>query len=165
MLTFKEFLLMEKIIPGVFIGIKLSEKSLDDIEQFIKDQHVPNPVARDDIHITMIYSKKSFPMDEWEQPKQIKEYAKPIKFDFFGEDKTCLVVLLDSPFLIDRNAQIVKQYGAISDYDEYQPHVTLSYDCTNCNLDFIRFPINIELVQEYATSLDDDWTGTKESDK
>ena len=156
---------MEKIIPGVFIGIKLSEKSLDDIEQFIKDQHVPNSVARDDIHTTLIYSKKSFSIDEWEQPKIIKEMAKPIKFDFFGKENNCLVVLLDSSFLTERNAQIVKQYGATSDYDEYHPHITLSYDCTNCNLDFAQFPTNIELVQEYATSLDDDWTGTKESDK
>lgn len=165
MLTFKEFLLMEKIIPGVFIGIKLSEKLLDDIEQFIKDQRVSNPVARDDIHITLIYSKKSFPIDEWEQPKTIKEYAKPIKFDFLGENNNNLVVLLDSTFLTERNAQIVKQYGATSDYTKYLPHITLSYDCISHNLDFAQFPTNIELVQEYATPLDDDWTGTKESNK
>jgi 2'-5' RNA ligase len=165
MLTYKEFLLMEKIIPGVFIGVKLSEKSLNDIEQFIENQHIPSPIARDDIHITLIYSKKSFPMEEWKQTKTIKEFANPIKFNYFGDKKNCLVVLLDSSFLIERNAEIVEQYGAISDYDEYHPHLTLSYDCTNCQLDFAQFPTNIELVQEYATPLDDDWTGTKEIKK
>jgi 2'-5' RNA ligase len=162
MMTFKQYVLSEKIIPGVFIGIELSEKSLNDIMAFIDKEKIPNPITKDEIHITLIYSKKEFSIDEWKNSGiTIKEIAKPLKFDYFGDNNNCLVMLLESQYLLDRNNEITKTYGAISDYSKYTPHITLSYDCTNCQPNFSQFPSTLELVTEYATALDDDWTSHK----
>lgn len=161
MMTFKEFL-AEKIITGVFVGVKLSEKSLDEIVDFIEEQKIPNPITRDEIHITLIYSKKEFSRDEWgDSGLSINEMATPLQFAYFGQDKNCLVMLLESQYLFKRNYEITKNYGAISDYPQYTPHITLSYDCPNFQPNFSQFPSILELTAEHATALDDDWTNQK----
>ena len=161
MLTFKQFI-TEKTIPGVFIGVELSEKSENEVWAFIEDQKIPNPIAKEEIHVTLIYSKKEFSRDEWgDSGIIIKEIATPLKFDYLGKENNCLVMLLESQYLIDRNYEITNNYGAISDYPKYTPHITLSYDCPNYQPNFSKFPSIIELISENATSLDDDWTSKK----
>jgi len=162
-LSFSEYI-NETKSSGTFIGVKLSPNSQELIMDLIRKLKVPSSIKKEDMHVTLIYSKKGFPNKEWNKNDKliINETATPIKLDWLGDDKNCLVLLLNSPYLIKRNKEITKKYGAISDYDKYHPHVTLAYNIKDYTIpDNIKLPKELSLISEYYTELEEDWANNK----
>jgi 2'-5' RNA ligase len=158
-MSFSEYLTESKK-EGSFIGVKLSNKSNEEIMSLIRKLNLPSSVKKEDIHITLIYSKKYFANKEWD--KKIEEVATPIKLDWLGEKNDCLVLLLDSNYLFKRNKEITKEYGATSDYDKYSPHITLAYNIKDYNIpNKVKLPKQVELVSEYYNELEKDWADNK----
>jgi len=56
MLKFIEFL-----NEGTFVGIRLDQASQDMIKQYQIANEIKNPVEGKDLHVTVIYSKKTMP--------------------------------------------------------------------------------------------------------
>lgn len=147
------------IKPGTFAGIKLHKQAEKAILQFIKKHKIPNATPVDDIHITLLYSKKHLP--QYKPAGAINELAFPNKFTIFkstpsdgSKSKNCLVLLLDSKFLHDRYSKLMKQHEATSDFDSYNPHITFSYDAGDLDISSPKtFCGDIELITEYKETL------------
>lgn len=135
---------------GTFVGMRFSEDSVKKIMKFIKDNKVPNPIDKDDLHVTVVYSLNIMdgyePKGELDPPIEVE----PKKISLFGEDKDALVVELKSSKLRKRNREIVDTYKPKQTYTDYKPHFTLSYDCKDFNLNVDLSELGVlELVKEY----------------
>jgi len=119
-----------------------------------QDEYCEN--KNSELHCTLIYSKK--PHKNKINSEDYKITAKFKGYEYFGENKDTLVVLLESEELINRNKFLVKEYGFISDFETYTPHVTLSYNST---VDISTLPdieFDVVLENEYVQDLVLDWS-------
>ena len=75
--------LFEGKTNGTYVGRKMSDKTMGNIEKLIKKLKVPNPIERKKMHTTLIYSRKELP--EFKEEGKFKEdkLATPKNFDIF----------------------------------------------------------------------------------
>lgn len=147
--------IMEAESNGTYVGIRLSPQTEKDVNQYIKDNNIPNDDSLKEwgFHVTIVYSRKV--LDDF-KPESKSYKATAIGFDLFGDDEDTLVMKLKSPELTKRHEQIRKEHGATHDYDSYEPHITLSYDAAE--IDFSQLPSfdkEITLTDEYTQELED----------
>jgi hypothetical protein len=78
-----------------------------------------------DFHVTVIYSKSPF---LWEDKNLAGETllitGGERSVEIFGDD--ALVLRIESPQLQERHEELIAM-GAVSDYPDYKPHITLTY--------------------------------------
>lgn len=106
---------------GTYVGVRFSLKTEKAIKKFIKDNDIPSPDSIKDnggIHCTLIYSRKV--LNDFKPDKNLKCSAQFKGFKKLGDNKTCLVMELNSPRLVKRYKQI-KKLGATHDWDDYIP--------------------------------------------
>lgn len=152
-MRFKEML--EKLNKGTYAGVRFSEDSVNKIMKIVEG--LPNPISKEDVHTTLLYSRKYLP--NYEPLGDIKEIAKVNGFKIFEtqDNKRALVLTLDCPFLINRHNELMKEHKATYDFPEYIPHITLSYDIEDRQIEDINFKETLELNQEYKEDLNLDW--------
>lgn len=157
----RELVTEQKKSKGIFIGVRFSKDSKDQIMSLIEELGIENPIPKDDLHCTVIYTKTPIPelldMDNELSPHI---FATVNKFELFKseEGNDCLVLLLTSKELTAYHNQIIKDYNAKYTFDEYKPHITLSYNCTDkelVNVDPTKYIKNVEIISEYSKELDD----------
>ncbi len=149
----KIFEIEEKAKP-LYIGVRFDEDTQNKIMEFIKKEGIKKPISKDDIHLTLIYSKK--PVTGYVAPKDI-EYTGTFKeFKLLGDDNDCLVIVLNSEDFVDRQKELMDDLGASFDYDEYTPHITLSYDAKDFDMTKSSFFKDFEFVaiEEYGEDID-----------
>jgi hypothetical protein len=147
-----------EIEKGLFCGVRYNDATVDAILKFINDNKIPNPVGRDDIHTTVLYSRK--PVFDFEPlGNNIPDWdIKFSGFDLFGEDKNVLVMLLVSPDLVQHHQELMGAYNASWDWDEYQPHITLSYSSIDFKIDDLpEYGGPLVASNEYSEELDEKW--------
>jgi hypothetical protein len=130
--TFKEFIgSIFKVkepepLIGTFAGLILTQESIDILDEFCYQFNIPNKV--DEYHSTIMYSRKEHPDF---QPLGKTYYATPSQFDVFHDrtnNTNCLVLKYNSIEVEKRHYNIRQKYGATYDFENFIPHVTLSYD-------------------------------------
>lgn len=144
----------------MFVGVRFDGPSMDEIMKL--SAGVPNRTSKDELHITVAYSRKPISitaLGKLEPPAIVKPKHYSIFHTRSGEN--CLVVEVDAPELVARHNEIMKDYGASYDFPEYKPHFTLSYDC-GYDFDIRSLPPLEEVPtlvchQEYASELQTDW--------
>lgn len=150
MKTFKEFLELntEEHYPGVYMALKLSDYSDRALKEFQElDGELEN------LHCTLIYSDKPFI-----GKIEVKEYSiivKPKKFSLFGENNDILVLEVESRELMNRNRELIQQYGFIQDW-AYSPHITLVANFSGDVESLVLPSFDIILENEYLEALDKD---------
>ena len=75
--------------------------------------------------------------------------------------KNCLVLKYKCPALVKRHKFLMKEHKATFDFDEFIPHITLSYDINDMTLKDFGKPEeigNISINKEYGQALDLDWS-------
>lgn len=109
---------------GTYVCANLNKQSKKALDYFVTEAQIPNPADPKQYHTTIIYSRKGVP--------NVSEYAfntpftaKPKEWKIFG---TCLVLVVESDQLTKMHEDIMDKYGATYDYDDYTPHVTVSYN-------------------------------------
>ena len=141
---------------GVYISIGVDKETIDKIHEYM-DTHLKElDCNKDEIHTTLIYSDK--PYNKEIEPKEYTAKGTPTGFELFGNDKDSLVLLINSPELEERNEELTKQHGFVSDFAEYRPHITFSYSAEGFDiskLPAIDFDITFE--NETVAQLDTDW--------
>jgi hypothetical protein len=147
-----------EVEKGLFCGIKFDDATVDAIVDFIKDNEIPSPIDRNDVHTTILYSRKPVfgfePLGD-DVPEWEISFA---GFDLFGENKDVLVMLLESPDLVLHHKELMDEYKASWDWDEYQPHITLSYSAADFDIDELPTYIGpLIAINEYAEELDEKW--------
>lgn len=140
---------------GVYVVVLPDDKTNKSLQEY-QSQNLQNENVNTKLHSTLIYSAK--PQKEKVICSNTVHNAKFDGFDLFGDDKNILVMKLKCKSLSDRNEELTNDYGFISDYDSYNPHITLAYDVKDMNLeDLPKFEGDIVLTNEYAEDLDEDW--------
>ncbi len=165
MLSFKLF--VEKHMHnGTYAGLRFDETSQSQLEKFNKKHKIPSPVSPDKLHVTLLYSRKYLP--DYTAAGELKHafYCSPKEFVVWntnGENKAvskCLILKLDCPELVQYHNHLMELHGATFDYKEYQPHVTLSYNIGDLDVDLLHvadLPRSLTLSYEYQEVLDLDW--------
>ena len=147
---------------GTYAGLRFSDTDNDNIEKIARDLGLPNPIQRDDIHMTLLYSRKYLP--NYKPAGEIDEWAYPKEFHVFDtfDKKRALVLMVDCPYAIKRHNYLMKEHKATYDYPEYLTHITLSYDIGDMNLDKIKekfdtLPKEFHINSEYYEELKLEW--------
>lgn len=136
----------ERRQTGVYASCCYHENSLQDITAWLHDHNdvIPNPVPIEHLHTTVVYSRADF-----EIPKKAIEHFNGIidEFKFFPsgfallgkqeDEKKALVMLLEAEPL-EVLHDFLLENGATHGFDDYIPHVTLSYEADK---DFDTSPI------------------------
>lgn len=116
---------------GTYIAATPTEESLDSLEKLQKRLGIKNPVSRDEMHCTIIYSLRGDPNV---RPYNKGWTAEASGLRLLGENKNCLVLELESEDLQRRHEQL-KYNGLTHTFDEYIPHITLSYEYEDEEID------------------------------
>jgi phage-related protein (TIGR01555 family) len=104
-----------------------------DFLAWAKRQGFAEPLTADDLHVTVLYSRR--PVDwlkagtSWEQKEDGTLVVPPggaRMVEPLG-DKGAVVLLFNSSALAWRHEQLIRDIGASHDFSEYQPHVTITY--------------------------------------
>lgn len=160
---------------GTYVGVKFDKETVDAISKYIKDNNIPNAIKPDEIHTTLLYSRKHCPnyIPGGMYKKPI--IATPKEFTVWetnpdaGTKTKCLIVKLNCPELVDRHNELMDEHDATFDYDKYQPHVTLSYDIGDIDVkdlpDISDTVKEFKIIEEYGETLQLDWAKTKGVDK
>lgn len=166
--------LLEKAPPkvegkGTYAAVRFSDETKDAIAAYIKDNDLPNPLGKDKMHCTLLYSRKHCP--DYKPAGKIKPawLGKPTGLEVFEsrgkmrdeEPKRCLVLRFECKQLVARHELLMEEYDATYDFPEYKPHVTLSYDIGDLDEtelpDVVKAIKELEIVDEYGEDLDMDW--------
>lgn len=143
---------------GVYCSGKPSTSTTDALASFCAVNDIPNPISKSDMHTTIIYSEQGNPNFEWQPTYQEPIKAKFAGFDMFGEEKNVLVLKLKSPELSRRHKELMEEYGLSYNFDEYRPHITLSYDAEGFDISKLDdYFGDLIITGEDANELDTDW--------
>ena len=96
-------------------------------------------------HSTVWYTESKHIIKNGE--KEVYVEAFPKKFSLFGEDKNVLVLEVTSDDLINMHIYYGEKYDMVGTYDDYKPHITLSYNYSGEDLDNLELP-NIDLIAD-----------------
>ena len=156
---------------GTYAGLKFSTETKNLIKKYMEENEIPNPLDVDAIHSTLLYSRNHLP--EYKPAGKLDEswFGKPKHFSIFnsnpkngGDGSNCLVLEYKCSQQSTRFDDLMEKYDATYDFDEYKPHITLSYDVDD--LDYKKLPMidgKLEIVEEYGEDLNLDWAESKKS--
>lgn len=148
---------------GIYIAVKYSnntEKALLDIQD---KYDLPN--VNTDFHTTLIYSKVGgIPIPE---DYDSSEHTNLVETDVYSEiwntkDGRTLVLLFPHTYLEEKHKMLMDKYGYNFDYDEYKPHITLSYDIGDLDIS-INEQIPMEITNGYYEPLNENYIDTDSS--
>jgi hypothetical protein len=157
---------------GSYFGLHPTKETIEAMQEFMKEHHVPNPLENDKLHSTVVFSRTfcgARPLGKLDPTWQGQFTA----FDIFPSggpadddgleesDKprsNCLVLKFDCPELHERHHFLRKHHGATHDFPSFEPHMTLSYnvgDFDHQNLPHYDGPH--EFDEEYSEPLNLNW--------
>lgn len=151
---------------GTYAGARFSDDSRALIRKYIEKNQIPNSPDDEKLHSTILYSRKYLPDYEAQGTYDPAMKATPTGTEIWpsqpdeeGNRKRCLVLKFDAPDLVARHESLMKKHDALYDFDEFKPHVTLSYDVgENFDEDNLpEFEEELEITHEYSEDLNTDW--------
>lgn len=154
---------MVKHPNGTYIAANVSKESSDSLGSWVKSNNIPNRADPAQYHTTITYSRKGIPdvtNHKFDMPLSAK--IKDWKIFPSGDNKKCLVAVVDCPDLEDYHNEIQNEYGATYDYPDYIPHVTVSYDYGDLPAPKEVPDIDIKYDKVKIQPLDPDYTSVEE---
>lgn len=137
-------------MAGTYVAARLSEETLDRIEEIQKELPIYNPVPREKLHSTIIYSREEIPFIPYEEPRHLADSCHLRVFE--TPEGNVLVLAYESQYMNKRFAQGML-LGATYDFEEYIPHITIAKDVGTHPFDgYYEFPIVSS--HEYMEDLD-----------
>lgn len=151
---------------GIFIGYTLDGRTTEAIRNFCEDKEIPNCLNEKDFHVTLIASES---YDQNFEPEGVLNTPVSV-FNFIldiwksEDNKSILVAKFESEELTSIYNDILDEYKLETKYDDFIPHFTISYDIEQFDLkekhqlEFNEYVPSVDLVEQYAEPLDDEWT-------
>ena len=164
---------------GTYAGVRFDTDTNRALHEYTRTNKIPNSVRPDKFHSTVLYSRKHLP--EYKPAGKLEPTLKgnPKGFTVWktnasaaaennAPQSNALILLYDSPELVERHKALMKEHDATYDFPEYIPHVTMSYDIGDMDIKELPDvselgPLNI--VEEYGEDLDLDWARNKGTSK
>lgn len=133
-------------VSPLYVYRPVAPKTADKLVAFAKSIGITSPLAASDMHVTELYSKTAvdwFAMagEGWDSDTLQVQAGGPRFVERFGD---AIVLRFDSPTLRYRHASM-RERGASSDHDTYNPHVTLGYGYPDLDLSKVE-PFGEELT-------------------
>jgi phage-related protein (TIGR01555 family) len=157
----KDALITDAAPRSLYVSRKLLNGA--DLIKWAKGQGFATTVPAGELHVTVLFSRT--PVDwlkmgsPWDQDDQGRLKVAPGGARIVEPlgDKGAIVLLFNSSTLTWRHEDMVRQ-GASHDFDEYQPHVTITYEGGDIDLSKVE-PYRGELVfgPEVFAEVVDDW--------
>lgn len=158
----------KKSSKGTYAAYRFNKKDLNKLYKWAKKNKIPNILPIKDMHTTLLYSRKHCPkydpLGTLDSP--ISAIIESVEVWKGQDGKDSLVVLLKSPAMSARHKHLMDTLDATYDYDEYKPHITISYDVGKRydpkKLTKIQDDISkIKAIKEYGEILILDWQNQK----
>lgn len=159
---------------GTYAGVRFCDNTKDAIQTYMDENNIPNMLDKEKLHSTLLYSRKHCPNYTPAGDTSMTGY--PDEFVVWntqapagkeGETSRCLVLKYHCPELEKRHADLRAEHGATHDYPDYTPHITLSYDIGDTDVeqlpDISKFLSQINIVHEYGEDLDLDWASANKN--
>jgi 2'-5' RNA ligase len=152
----------DEMPDGIYVALRFDEETKQQVRDFLKNNNIPNPINVDKLHTTLLYSKKNVPNLKVRGQLDPALELEPKNFEIFPtqNNKNALVLKLHNDDIVKRHQEFLNM-GGTSDYPEFKPHVTLSYDVGDefsidslSNYQFKPF----KAVEEYAEPLNLHWS-------
>lgn len=153
--------LVDPFKNGVYIEAEVNEITKQNLLEYCNKHNIP---TNNDYHCTLIYSKKPFKgqieeVDVSNIKCPVKEF---VRFDNPDEGIFALTLKLDCPAMKEIHQDYMYNYNFIYDYDEYIPHITLSYKAKNINYKKLPLPdFDIGFLKINIEGLDENWADNK----
>lgn len=121
------------LLEGTYSKFKLSRKSQKDLTQWMEENDIREPVAPDELHVSLVSARKKDMNPNYFQwvknrPKKPNPILlePPFKFNFrdFG---SAVVLIVQSPVL-DAYFKDTFKFDHDYDFSEFVPHITVSYN-------------------------------------
>lgn len=153
---------------GTYAGVHFDYDTKKRIQKYMKDNKIPNDLPLHKLHNTLIYSRKYLPKFKAQGRLDPPWTGEIVELDIFtgqpdedGKKAKCLVLKFECAECTDRHHEIMDEHGATFDYDEYTPHVTLSYDMEDLEIKDLSDPKkaigDLKIVEEYQEDLNLNW--------
>ena len=145
-----------------YIGVKFHPDTLSLLDKYIIKNNIPNPIPKKFLRATLLCS----------DPELDNFKTGQLELDYFGIPKRLykvetgdgtisLVLEFISVQLSERHEELVKKYSVFHKFGEYNPHITLSYDIGDLELDLLSdIKVDIPYIRmdmEYYDKLDINW--------
>lgn len=143
---------------GIYVACKYNQTSTDEILELIRNNNIPSILKAEYLHTTIIYSRKYADFEVNDNMEDSEIVAIPTEFHVFDtfNKKRALVLKLDCDYLAHRHKELMTKYELSYDYDEYIPHVTLSYDIGDLDIKHlkdVKLPKFLRISAEYKEDL------------
>ena len=144
---------MNQNTKGTYVSVKV--KNNLELYEWFKNQNI-DVLDKEDLHCTLAYSKKEFKHVLNDSDILVNSSSIHNKLEPLG-DEGAIVMKFDSEEMNKRFNQCIKE-GALYDYPQYIPHISISYNGKDIDLDKIKVPdFDIILCDETTEELDLDW--------
>lgn len=140
---------------GTYVSVRFNAETLSNLVELQNKLNLANATPREKMHTTICYSRVYVPyVPSYETVLASTNNHLEIWDTKYGKT---LVLVLQSDYLKSRH-ELSMILGATYDFDEYKPHITLSYDIGETFIDLSKNPdINIVVDAEIVEDLDLDW--------
>lgn len=148
---------------GLYVACKFDRQSIVNIKALCKLLDIEQ-LDSDSIHSTICYSRKpcNKPFDDAVLCKSDCGTADIVGLEIFSsrDGGNVLVALLDSQFLRDQHNRLMKDYELSYDFEQYRPHVTLTYDYPSDVIPELPSGVDtrLRIATLYAEDLNEEWT-------
>lgn len=131
----------------------------DDIHQWAKAQGFEHALPKDELHVTLAFSKTPFDTSKLQPQKNVIEVP-PDDADRSVEalgDKGAVALRFQHPHLEQRHQEI-RNAGASHDFPTYKPHMTVTWNSGNLDPKTVTpYTGAIHLGPEVFAPIDDEW--------
>jgi hypothetical protein len=136
---------------GTYADAGLSMESAQKLHKWCLDNGIPC-IDFNKLHVTLLFSRAPVPQIAQLNQYKIHKPAKIIKWEQLGES---LALMIDSPVAHKIHNFCIK-HGGTHDYDEYIPHITISYNWNKpLPTNLPTFPVVLDEIR--VNELDTDW--------
>jgi hypothetical protein len=112
----------------------------DDLHKWAQEEGL-SIISEDALHVTLAYSRNGLNGYETVAPDSNFFYNSDLEhfryLDYFGKEKSVLVLKLNAPELVERWEDFVAA-GANWDWPGFEPHITLTYDAKKIDISQIN---------------------------
>lgn len=135
---------------GRYVAARLDNKSSELLYNYCIENKIPNFKNKEDFHCTIAYSKVDFIYVHKNYNLKINKLT--YELDTF-DTRNLIVLKFKSDFLQKRFNTFIN-LGATYDYEFYNPHITLTTDSNNFNINNLKLPdFDIILTNEYSEDI------------
>jgi hypothetical protein len=155
----------QKAGPGVYSSVKPNPHTADLLDEYIKSSGIPNPVPKDKLHSTIVYSRQGF---AGYKPKTDMTIVQPNHKDEWGAEHTYgiqrlgenkeAIVLTYYCYELEEQFWQAARLGASWDHVGHVLHVTLSYDAPDFDITQLKLPeFDLVFEPEVVEAFEEDW--------